>query len=138
NILGELVGVGGVIGDQHFGNTTNHGSGFSDATDVLPSDQDGDISTNLQRGRNGIERRGAQRAIGMFCNNQHSHQITFASFFSFSTSSATDFTLMPALRAAGASTLSVFTVEAVEMLNASGERVSSGFFFAFMMFGSDA
>ena len=65
-------------------------------------------------------------------------QGTFASFFSFSTSSATDLTLMPALRVAGASTLMVLTVEAVETPRSPGVTVSSGFFLAFMMFGSDA
>ena len=65
-------------------------------------------------------------------------QGTFASFFSFSTSSSTDLTLIPALRAAGASTLRTLTVEVVDTPSASGVRTSSGFFLAFMMFGSEA
>src|SRR5689334_7425283 len=80
-----------------------------------------------------------QHFIVVFSDYQDSHdQITFASFFSFSTSSATDLTLIPALRAAGASTFTVLLVEAVETPKASGVSTSRGFFLAFMMFGRDA
>ncbi len=132
------MSVSGVVGDQHLGNACDLGSGFGHATHVLASDQDGDVATNLLRSSDGVQGGSAQCAVVVLSDYQDSHQITFASFFSFSTSSATDLTLIPALRAAGASTFTVFTVEAVETPRASGVTTSSGFFFAFMMLGSDA
>ena len=71
-----------------------------------------------------------QGGIGVFSDNQDSHLITFASFFSFSTSSATDLTLMPALRVAGASTLMVLTVEAVR-----NAQISRGYSFQRLLLG---
>ena len=47
-------------------------------------------------------------------------------------------TLTPALRLAGSATLSVFRRGAMSTPSASGLSVSSGFFLAFMMLGSDA
>ncbi|MNO53324.1 hypothetical protein D3C76_437670 [compost metagenome] len=138
DVFRQLVGVGSVVGDQYLGHAFDLGSGFSHTTDVLASDQHGDVATDLGSGSDGIQGGTGQSAIVVISDYQDSHQITFASFFSFSTSSATDLTITPALRAAGASTLTVLTVEAVETPRASGVTTSSGFFLAFMMFGSDA
>ena len=105
---------------------------------ALPGYQHVNLATDCGGCGDRVQRGCSQHLIGVFSDNQDSHQITFASFFSFSTSSATDLTLMPALRAAGASTLTVLLVEAVETPKASGVTDSSGFFLAFMMFGRDA
>ncbi|MNF86713.1 hypothetical protein D3C84_691590 [compost metagenome] len=138
DVFRQLMGVGGVIGHQDLGHAGDLGGGFGSGAYALACDQHVDITTYLLRSGYGVEGGGCQCGVRVFSNNQDSHQITFASFFSLSTSSATDLTLIPAWRAAGASTFRVFTVEAVETPRASGVTTSSGFFLAFMMFGSDA
>jgi hypothetical protein len=65
-------------------------------------------------------------------------QMTFASFFSLSTSSWTDATLTPAPRFGGSTTFSVFSRCAASTPRSAAVTVSSGFFFAYMMLGSEA
>ncbi|MOA21133.1 hypothetical protein D3C78_1416120 [compost metagenome] len=137
-VFRQLVGIGSVVGDQHLGHAGDLGGRCGDASATLASDQQVDIATDLLSGSHGVQGRRCQRGVVVFGNDENGHQITFASFCSFSTSSATDLTLMPALRAAGASTLRIFTVEAVETPRASGVSTSNGFFLAFMMLGSEA
>ncbi|MNN43934.1 hypothetical protein D3C81_1582000 [compost metagenome] len=132
------MGIGRGVGQQHLGHAGDLGGGFGHRAATGTGDQHMDVATDLLRGRHGVEGGGGQGGVVVFGNDENGHQITFASFFSFSTSSATDLTLMPALRAAGASTLRVFTVEAVETPRASGVSTSNGFFLAFMMLGSEA
>ena len=64
--------------------------------------------------------------------------ITFASFLSFSTNSATVSTLMPAERSAGGSTFTVLKREATSTPRSAAVRTSKGFFLAFIMFGKEA
>ena len=78
----------------------------------------------------------AKLAIGDFREKKNSHQSTPASFFSFETSSATSATMTPALRAAGSVVFTTVSRGATSTPKSSGVLVSSGFFFAFMMFGS--
>ncbi|MNN53863.1 hypothetical protein D3C81_1686500 [compost metagenome] len=137
-VFRQLVSQRGAVGNQHLADTGDLGGRFGDGGATGTGDQHMDVATDLLGGGHGVQGRSTQRCVVVLSDNQDSHQITFASFFSFSTSSATDLTLMPALRAAGASTLRVFTVEAVDTPSASGVTTSSGFFLAFMMFGSDA
>ncbi|MDT4857736.1 hypothetical protein FQZ97_921700 [compost metagenome] len=137
-VFRQLVRVGGMVGDQDLGYPRNTGGGLGNGTNALPRHEDDHLATDQPGSGHGVEGGGGQCGVSVFSNNQDSHQITFASFFSLSTSSATDLTLIPAWRAAGASTFRVFTVEAVETPRASGVTTSSGFFLAFMMFGSDA
>jgi hypothetical protein len=139
HVLGQLVRIGGVVGQQDLGDAFDLGSGVGSGLAAFTGNQYFDIATDgLGRG-NGVQRRGNQPGVVVFCNNQSCHvQITLASFLSLSTSSSTLLTLMPPLRAAGDSTFSTLTVEAVLTPRSSGLRVSSGFFLAFMMFGSDA
>ena len=71
--------------------------------------------------------------------NQDAHgQITFASFFSLFTRSDTSDTLIPASRAGGSSTRVMFSRGLISTPRSSADIESSGFFFAFIMFGSDA
>ncbi|MOA31708.1 hypothetical protein D3C78_1528810 [compost metagenome] len=142
-VLGQLVGQRGVVGDQNRAHPGDLGGGFGHRGAVVAGDQQVDVATDgsgsdLLGGRDRVEGRRGQGGVVVFGNDENGHQITFASFFSFSTSSATDLTLIPALRAAGASTLRVFSVEAVDTPSASGVSRSSGFFLAFMMLGKEA
>ncbi len=55
-----------------------------------------DIATDgLGRG-DGVQGSAEEVGVVVVGNDENGHQITFASFLSFSTSSATDLTLMPA------------------------------------------
>ncbi|MNZ84508.1 hypothetical protein D3C78_1032680 [compost metagenome] len=138
DILRQLVSIGRSVGHQYLADALDALRRSHGAFDINTGDQHMNLTANLLRRSDRVQRRGGKLGVGVFGNYQNSHQITFASFFSFSTSSATDLTLIPALRAAGASTFRVLLVEAVETPSASGVTVSSGFFLAFMMFGSDA
>ena len=138
DVFRQLVGIGRVVGDQYLGDAGDLGGGFGHRATALTGDQHMDIATDLLGSRHGVQGGRSQGGVVVFGNDENGHQITFASFFSFSTSSATDLTLMPALRAAGASTLRVFTVEAVDTPSASGVTTSSGFFLAFIMLGKEA
>ena len=129
----------GGVGDFDGGHALELSRLLGGGAAVAAGDEDVDVATDLGGCGNGVEGGGLEAGVVVFGDYEDSHdQITFASFFSFSTSSATDLTLIPALRAAGASTFRVFTVEAVVTPNASGVTVSSGFFLAFMMLGSEA
>src|SRR6185312_9653947 len=92
------------------------------------------------RGRrgNGVERRSLERFVVVLGDDEESHQITRASFLSLSTSSGTEATFLPPWRLAGSSTLRVTRRGATSTPSASGVSVSIGFFFAFMMLGSEA
>ena len=139
DVFRQLVRIGSVVGYQHLGHASDFGSSLGHGANALTGHQHVNVATDFGSSGDGVQGGLGQRFVIVFGDYQDSHdQITFASFFSFSTSSATDLTLMPALRAAGASTFRVLLVEAVETPKASGVRVSSGFFLAFMMFGSDA
>ena len=64
--------------------------------------------------------------------------MTFASERNFVTSSATSATLPPPLRFGGSTTFSVDSRGVTSTPNASGVVDSSGFYFAFMIFGNVA
>ncbi|CRM62183.1 hypothetical protein [Pseudomonas sp. 25 R 14] len=139
DVFRQLVRVGSVVSQQYFAHASYFCCGFSHGASALTGDQYVDVATDFGGGSNGVQGGRGQHLVIVFGDYEDSHdQITFASFFSFSTSSATDLTLIPALRAAGASTLTVLLVEAVETPKASGVSTSRGFFLAFMMFGRDA
>src|ERR687890_245190 len=80
------------------------------------------------------QRRGFQRVVVVFGNDEDGHQITRASFFSLSTSSVTEPTLTPPERFAGSSTFKVTRRGVTSTPSSSGVIVAIGFFFAFMMF----
>src|SRR5262249_37406990 len=77
-------------------------------------------------------------ACFVFGNQQRSHQRTPASVFSLETSSATSFTLTPALRPAGSVVLRISRcgVRSTPVSDAFFSAI--GFFFAFMMLGNEA
>src|SRR5690606_23525768 len=101
-------------------------------------DQNIDIATDSLGRGNHIEGSGVEAAVVVLCNYENAHQITFASFLSLSTSSATSATLIPALRSAGGSTLSNLVRGATSTPRSAGVVVSMGFFLAFMILGREA
>src|SRR5262249_37634946 len=105
---------------------------------ILAGDQQVNLAADRGRGGDRVERRALQRLVVVLGDDEESHQITRASFLSLSTSSCTDATFLPPWRLAGSSTLSVTRRGVTSTLSASGVSCSIGFFFAFMMLGSEA
>src|SRR5260370_6107639 len=89
-------------------------------------------------GGDGVQHGGLDRMVVVVGDDEYGHQITRASFFSLSTSSATEPTLTPPWRLAGSSTLSVIRRGVTSTPSSSGVIGTIGFFFAFMMLGSEA
>src|SRR6266851_626279 len=133
------VVVGPVVSEQHSSYPGDDGSGLRHCPAVLARHQDIDIlAGDFLGGGDGVERCGLQRRIIVLGDDEGSHQITRASVLSLSTSSATEPTLWPPWRFAGSSTLSTTRRGVASTPSASGVVVAIGFFFAFMMLGSEA
>ena len=93
-----------IVGDQHLTNPWNSRSRCGNRATIGTRYQYINLAAhNLSRSHS-IEGGHLQAIVVVFRNYQSTHDIIFASFFSLSTNSSTSFTLMPALRSAGAST----------------------------------
>src|SRR6476619_4885894 len=80
-----------------------------------------------------------QRVIIVLRNQKNGHYCnTPASARSLSTSSLAVFTLMPAFLVGGSAVFITLILGVMSTPSAAASRSSKGFFFAFMMFGSDA
>src|SRR5690348_2629348 len=125
--------VGVVVGEQYLGDAGDLRRRFGHPAAILAGDQDVEIAPgrggNLGGGGHRRERRRLQRRAIVFGNNKNRHQITRASFFSLSTSSATEPTLIPPWRFAGSSTLRVTRRGVTSTPNSSGVIGTIGFFF---------
>ena len=139
DVLGNAVRHGVGPGGENLRHAGNRGSGLGHIAAGVAGDEDMDVTTDLGGCGHGVQRGGCQLAVVMVCQNQDAHdQITFASFFSLSTSSPTLDTLIPASRAGGSSTRVMARRGVTSTPSSSALIESSGFFFAFMMFGSEA
>src|SRR5207248_1743275 len=105
---------------------------------ILSGDQNMNIAANLGGGGHRVQGGGLQRPVVVFGDDENGHQITRASFFNLSISSATEPTLTPPWRLAGSSTFKVTSRGAASTPSSSGVIVTIGFFFAFMMLGNEA
>src|SRR5579862_7870635 len=132
------MGVEGVVHQQDLSHAGNRGSRFGCRTAALAGDQQGELAADFLCRRHGVQRCRLQRRVVMLGQEKNAHQITFASLRSLSTSSATLFTLTPDLRFGGSPTFRVLRRGAGSTPSCSGVKVSMGFFFAFMMLGSEA
>ena len=151
-VFGEAVGIGGVVGQQHLGDAGDLRGLFGDGPAILAGDQQVDVAADLLRGGNHMQGGRLHFLVVMFDENEIGHdlgipelessddggQMTLASLRSLSTSSATDFTFTPDLRFGGSTTFRVLRRGAASTPSASGVSCSIGFFFAFMMLGSEA
>ena len=135
-VLRELILVLGRIGEQHLRDALRLACGLRNGLRALPRDEDVNVSADLLRRAKRMQRRGLEGRVVVLGDDEDGHQITLASFLSFSTSAFASGTLMPLLRFAGSSTFSVAMRGVTSTPSASGFSVSSGFFFAFMMLGS--
>ncbi len=126
----------GCVREQHLADARRLGGGLGDAFAAGAGNENMHVPADGLRGAERVVGRGLQVGVVVLGDDQDRHQITFASFLSFSTSAFASGTLTPPLRLAGSSTFSVASRGATSTPSASGFSVSSGFFFAFMMFGS--
>ncbi len=143
HVLGQAVAEVGGVGQQDLGHAGDLGGGIGRGLGVGAGHQHVYVAAALGCGGHGVERGALDRLIVVFSNDECSHvispprsQITLASFFSFCTSVATSGTITPALRLGGSTTFRVDRRGLTSTPRSSGLTVSSGFFFAFMMFGS--
>src|SRR5690606_21289232 len=67
------VGVGGVAGHQHHGNTGDLGSGFRYCATAGTGNQYLDVATDGLGGRHGVQGGGIQCGVVVFGNNQNRH-----------------------------------------------------------------
>src|SRR5690606_10032237 len=131
------VGERGAVGHDDLGDTGDLAGGLAGFGGVRAGHQHMHIAAGAgDGGGDGVQGRRLERGVVVFGNNKYGHgQITFASFFSLSTSAATSGTLMPAPRLGGSATLSVFRRGVTSTPRSSGLKTSSCFFLAFMMLG---
>ena len=100
------MSVDGVVGDAHLRDARELRGRLGRSADVMAGDEDVDRLPDLERRGQGAGGHVAQDAAGDFGQKKGRHdQITPASSCSFATSSATDFTLTPALRPPGSEVL---------------------------------
>src|SRR5207302_424019 len=132
-----VVGQARAVRDDDLGDASDLRSGLAGFGSVGASHQHVDIAALAGNPcSHGVEGRRLERGVVVFGNNKYGHdQITFASFFSLSTSVATSGTLMPAPRFAGSTTFRVFRRGLTSTPMSSGLTMSSCFFLAFMMLG---
>ncbi|MNI15507.1 hypothetical protein D3C73_688070 [compost metagenome] len=136
HVLGQTISQLRRVGQQHLGHASGGSGLIGHGARVGAGDQHVHVASDLGGGGDGVQGCALQLGVIVFGNNQRRHQTTFASFLSLSTRAATSATLMPALRAGGSLTFSVFRRGAASTPSSSGVTVSNCFFLAFMMFGS--
>src|SRR5262249_58490847 len=122
------------------GRRFGHGAaaGAGDENMHIAARRPSDFGGSLAGGGDGVQGRGLQCPVVVLGNNENRHQITRASLFNLSTSSCTEPTLTPPPRFGGSSTFSVTSRGVTSTPSCSGVKLSIGFFFAFMMLGSEA
>ena len=136
HVLSQAMGQASFVGVDHFGHTSDLRSGGGGGTGIATSHQHMHVTTALGSSGHGVQGGALDGGVVVFSDYESSHdQITFATFFSLSTSVATSGTLIPALRLAGSATLRVLMRGATFTPRSSGLKMSSCFFLAFMMLG---
>jgi hypothetical protein len=99
---GEILGTACVvvrgIHVQHFLHARQLRGFVGRCLRAAAGDEHVHVPAHLRGRRDGVPRAAAQVALVVFGDDQGRHQITFASFLSLSTRSATSFTMTPAFR----------------------------------------
>src|SRR6185503_18736275 len=152
DVFGSRPGEMRSICQQYLRDSRDGSSGCCRGVGRASRDEDFDVAAELHGGGNRVQRRRDQRGVIVLGQYQCGHfrsliqrkgklvgyGRTFASLRSFATSSFTSATRPPPLRAGGSVTLRIVNRGATSTPSPSGVNVSSGFFFARMMFGSVA
>ena len=109
--LGNHLGIERVVGKKHLLHAGELGGGRGDGVGTLTRNQHMHRPADLRGGGHDLGGRVLESLVVVFGNNERGHlQITPASFFSLSSSSATVFTLTPAWRLGGSDTLRTFSL----------------------------
>ncbi len=96
HIFREAMIVSRIVGQQNAPDTGDLRGGLGDSAAILAGDDYVDvIGGNLFGGGKRVQRRGFERAVVVFGDDESGHQITRASVLSLSTSSATEPTFRP-------------------------------------------
>jgi hypothetical protein len=130
--------VGGRVSEQHSLDTVELGCGIGGRLAIVAGDQHVDVGADLFGGGQRLVGSVLERLVVVLGEKKNRHQIAPASFFSLSMSSATVLTLTPALRTGGSEVLTISRCGLVSTPKSAAVLSSIGFFFAFMMLGSDA
>src|SRR5690606_4702391 len=73
DVLRQLVGIGGIVSDQHLGHALDLGRCFTDGTAAAAGYQHVNVATKgLGRG-NGVQGRSRENGVVVFSDNQDSH-----------------------------------------------------------------
>ena len=128
----------GRVREQHPARPFDRRRRLRRAPAAFPAYEEVDVGVELARRRDRAEGRvedGRAVVLGM---DENAHQITLASLRSLSTRPATSSTMTPAWRCGGSFTETTVSRGSGDTPRSSGVTASIGFFFAFMMFGSEA
>src|SRR6185437_16739551 len=139
--LGEVVLVSSALGDEHFLHARELGCGLGRLLGALAAagNQHMHVGAELFRSRQRLVGDVLQGFVVVFGNQQRRHvQRTPASFFSLDTSSPTSLTLTPPLRPGGSVVFNTSRRGATSTPVSATFFSAIGFFFAFMMLGSEA
>src|SRR5258706_16450705 len=128
----------GSIGEQHLGGALQARCGLGGRRGSRPGYENVHIAAECGGDGHRLGCDGIELGVGMLGYHQNGHQSPPASVLSFCTSSATLPTLTPDWRVGGSAVRSTFTRGAISTPMSAGFFTSSGFFFAFIMFGSEA
>ena len=72
-VLRQAVGIGGIVGQQHLGDSGDLGGFLGDGAAILPGHQQMDVAADLLRRRHHMQGGGLQRGIVMFNENEGGH-----------------------------------------------------------------
>ncbi|MNN28612.1 hypothetical protein D3C81_1421900 [compost metagenome] len=137
HILSQGISEVRSIGQNDLLNPGNLAGSRSRGLSTVAGDKNMDLSANFGSCADRVIGCAFELAVVVLGNHKCRHsQITLASFFSLSSRVATSGTRTPGLRATGSSTRRVFRRGLGSTLSDAAVSTSSGFFFAFMMFGS--
>ena len=103
-IFRQRVAIGGIIGEQHLRHAGDFRGGVGDTLGALPGDEDMDVPAQRDRRSDRGEGRVLEDDVVVFGEDEAAH-CTAPMVFSFSTSSSTLLTLIPAWRLPGSTTL---------------------------------
>ena len=126
----------GRVGEEHLGGAVELGGGLGDGLAAGTGDQHVHVAAQRLGGAHGLGDGGAERLVVVVGEKKDRHDSAPTSF-SLAMSSAALATLTPALRPGGSTVLSTLSRGATSTPKSAGFLTSSGFFFAFMMLGSE-
>ena len=124
--------------DQHLTHAVELGGLLCDGAQPCPGDENIDIAADLTRRRKRLRRRGRERLIVVIGEEQDGHLENPRLVLELVDQRRHAIDLDAGLAVLGSASETIFSLGAMSTPSASGVVSSIGFFFAFMIFGSDA